>query len=215
MTIRILKNEGLILIKLLTVVALMGIFACSSKSEEQLLSEMQSNDPNIKLNAISQLLNRGNPVAKKPEVIDWLVTSITNLLDDQANWTNREQARKFYDILKEKVEVNLVLDSLVRHVVYPENYPLIYSGPEPEAPSGLPISVTRIRTLFLTVKLGISDSEEKLITALNEYGDKEMAEDFLNSGSQKLHDGGSEWANVHGYFISTGMGSHRVAWGKF
>lgn len=88
----------------------------------------------------------------------------------------------------------MVVDSLARHVLKPE---------------------IRLRTLFWGVKLGIPETEERLNKFRVKRGDKRMAEDFLNSGSQKLHDGGREWANEHGYFISTGMGSHRVAWGQF
>jgi len=72
-----------------------------------------------------------------------------------------------------------------------------------------------LRALFLGVKLGIPGTEERLNGILVKHGDKRMAEDFLNSGSQKLHDGGKQWAERHGYTIHTGLGSHRVTWGEF
>ena len=73
----------------------------------------------------------------------------------------------------------------------------------------------RLRVLFVGIKLGIRGSEERLIKALDEHGDKRMAEDFLNSGSPQLYYGAKRWANHHGYSISSGMGSHRASWGEF
>jgi hypothetical protein len=39
--------------------------------------------------------------------------------------------------------------------------------------------------------------------ALNKYGSKEMAEDFLNCGNSLLDEAGREWANTHGYYIES------------
>ena len=130
---------------------------------------------------------------KQPKVIDALLLSGANCLDGHANWIDRDRGRKIYNVLN-KFEGGLVTDALVRQVLG---------------------SNSRLRVLFLGVKLGIRDSQEKLVSVLMDHGDKSMAEDFLNSGSQKLYDGGKKWAAAHGYFISAGMGSHRVAWGRF
>jgi len=47
------------------------------------------------------------------------------------------------------------------------------------------------------------------------YGDRSMAEDYLNSGSDELHDWAVKWGKAHGYSIHTGSGSNRAAWGRF
>ena len=73
----------------------------------------------------------------------------------------------------------------------------------------------RLQTLILAIKLGIQGSEEKLASLLTVYGDKSMAEDYLNCGSSVLDKAGRRWARGHGYTISTGPGSHRATWGKF
>lgn len=72
-----------------------------------------------------------------------------------------------------------------------------------------------LRALYLGVKLGISGTEERLINILMKHGNSDMAEDFLNSGSSELYDGGQRWANENGYMMMTGMGSNRVSWGNF
>jgi hypothetical protein len=98
----------------------------------------------------------------------------------------------FKDI--KKIENELVIDSLIRHLYKRE---------------------VRLRTLFLGIKLGIDGSSNKFIDVLMRNGDKTMAEDFLNSGSQVLSEAGNKWATLHGYTIKQGEGSHRVNWGAF
>lgn len=73
----------------------------------------------------------------------------------------------------------------------------------------------RSRTLILAVKLGIPGSHDKLGALLMVYGDRSMAEDYLNSGSDELHDWAVKWGKAHGYSIHTGPGSNRAAWGRF
>jgi hypothetical protein len=61
---------------------------------------------------------------------------------------------------------------------------------------------------------GENGSEAILIKALNQYGTKEMAEDFLNCGSILMEEAGRAWAETNGYYItaSTGGGNNPV-WG--
>jgi hypothetical protein len=130
---------------------------------------------------------------KKPKAIDNIVFRGASFLSEEAEWVNVKDGKRHYDILK-TVKGEVVVDSLARHVLKPD---------------------IRLRALFLGVKLGIPGTEERLNDILVKRGDKRMAEDFLNAGSQKLYDGGREWANAHGYHIMSGMGSHRVRWGAF
>lgn len=125
--------------------------------------------------------------------IDALIATGASLLNDQADWIDRAEGRKVYDRLL-RLNGTAVTDGIVRAVLDGQN---------------------RLHVLFLGVKLGIAGSQERLNSVLMQQGDKKMAEDFLNSGSRELHKGGERWAESHGYFISTGMGSHRVGWGQF
>jgi hypothetical protein len=65
----------------------------------------------------------------------------------------------------------------------------------------------------LVVKLGVPGTQKALNDLLMEYGDEEMAEDYLNCGSNELYDGGVAWAEANGYYILTSFGSHRVSGG--
>ncbi len=122
-----------------------------------------------------------------------LLHSGAQVIDNLGNWTDRSTARAIYDELK-GMDGSIVTKAIVRKVIRNED---------------------RLHVLLIAVKLGISGSEQRLNDVLQGYGDKSMAEDYLNSGSQSLYEGGKRWANSHGYYISTGMGSHRVGWGHF
>jgi hypothetical protein len=54
----------------------------------------------------------------------------------------------------------------------------------------------------------------ELVDLLNLYGDKPLAEDYLNCGQPDLDAAGREWAAKRGYDVGTGAGSHRAAWGS-
>jgi hypothetical protein len=145
------------------------------------------------LQAVYELVNKGDVKAQEPQILDALVSTGANCLNGQAGWVDAKRGRIVYDALK-KIEGKLVTESLARKVIKGTN---------------------RLHVLFLGVKLGIPGSQERLNQILMNHGDKKMAEDFLNSGSQDLFEGGKRWANAHGYRINTGMGSHRVGWGRF
>lgn len=186
---------------LLLVCVLSVLTGCSSETDEQLLTKMNAalesgsfRNQAQALSAVSRLLSRGNTKAKEPRVVDCLITTGALLLTDAAEWTNRSEARDVYKLIK-RYENETVVEGLVRKVIHDER--------------------NRLHVLFLGVKLGIPRSQERLNEVLDEHGDKKMAEDFLNSGSSKLYEGGKRWANKHGYNITQGMGSHRVSWGNF
>ena len=122
-----------------------------------------------------------------------LIDAAVKCMDAEGNWTDSGRAYTLYTSLRD-MEAMIGVKALVRKVLPAEN---------------------RLRVLFLAVKLGIAQSEERLNDVLQAYGDKCMAEDFLNSGSPLLYEGGRRWCNEHGYTISTGQGSHRTGWGQF
>ena len=72
------------------------------------------------------------------------------------------------------------------------------------------------RQLFLlAMKLGASNLEDALCSMLDGSGDRALAEDYLNSGNERLAKAGRDWAAARGIEIGTGNGSHRATWGKF
>lgn len=122
------------------------------------------------------------------------IADAAKLLTDDGNWTDTDQGRSLYDRLK-SLPHTVVINSLVLEIIYDDTI--------------------RLRTLILAIKLGIPASEDKLVAILMEFGDKSMAEDYLNSGSDALAAGGRQWASQNGYGVFTGNGSHRAGWGNF
>jgi hypothetical protein len=167
--------------------------ALAQKMNAGLKSGSFRNQPEA-LRAVSELLSRGHAKAKDQNVVDCLITTGALLLTDDAEWTDRNEARYVYDLTK-RYDNRTVVDGLARKVIQD--------------------ATNRLHVLFFGIKLGIPGSQERLNQVLDEHGDKKMAEDFLNSGSSELYEGGKRWANNHGYSIMTGMGSHRASWGNF
>jgi hypothetical protein len=156
------------------------------------------------------LLNRYglNPAEMQglPEIESKIVET-AQLLSPGGEWTDRSKARAMYDSLRARQDKYLI-NSLVLQIIRPLTLQELFQ----EMRGG---RKTRLKVLILAVKLGIHGSEEKLVSVLMVYGDKSMAEDFLNSGSDILADGGRSWAAAHRYRITTGPGSHRASWGSF
>jgi len=184
-----------------TLAILLGCNTEAQETDEQLLAKLDPalsqgtfHNHTASLSALSVLVRRANPKVMEPAVVDCLISSGALLLDDDGSWTDRREARKVYDTL-ELYDDDRIIQGLVRKVI---NDP-----------------ANRLHVLFLGVKLGIPNSEDRLNQVLDQHGDKRMAEDFLNSDSAKLYEGGKAWANSRGYHISTGMGSHRASWGRF
>jgi hypothetical protein len=177
----------------LLVCGLSVLVACSSETDEQLLAKiapaLQAGNFRFQpkaLDAVSELLNRGNAKVKEPEVIDCLITTGALLLTDDAEWTNPNQGRDVYDLIK-RYDDNDVIEGLGRKVIEDET--------------------NRLHVLFLAIKLEIPGSLECLNQILDFFGDQRMAEDFLNSGSSELHEGADRWASSNGYLVIPAWGS--------
>lgn len=64
---------------------------------------------------------------------------------------------------------------------------------------------------------GMAGSEAELISALNLFGNKQMALDFLNCGNPQLAEAGRAWARTYGYMIVADPNSlvtNPVVWGS-
>lgn len=126
--------------------------------------------------------------------IEAKIKNIARLLDNGGNWTDRQAARTQFEHLK-TLPVNELINALVLQTIEQASH--------------------RPQVLILAIKLGITGSEQKLSDLLMVYGDKSMAEDYLNSGSHLLEEAGRKWADEKGYNIGSGRGSHRGSWGGF
>lgn len=127
-----------------------------------------------------------------PVFLGQCIRRAATLLDNEGKWKDVEEGRRLYDTLN-SFGIRVV-PVLTTEILNP---------------------FERVQILFLTVKLGIEGSEESLANALEDKGDKQMAEDYLNSGSEKLASAARSWAEKRGYSVEKGKGSQRVRWGGF
>ena len=71
-------------------------------------------------------------------------------------------------------------------------------------------------TVFTFISLGREDIIWELLKILDEHGDKEMAETYLNCGHQRLARAAEAWAYRRGYEIfKSGVGSGAPSWGAW
>lgn len=64
------------------------------------------------------------------------------------------------------------------------------------------------------IRRGDASKIPELISLLVRFGNKPLAEDYMNCGESHLNDAGIEWGNNHGYNVQSGNGSHRVSWAQ-
>ena len=77
-----------------------------------------------------------------------------------------------------------------------------------------PTSASVIKACHTYIRRGDRSRIPELRTLLLRYGDKSLAEDYLNCGNDQLYSAAVEWGRLHGYNIGSGYGSHRVTWGS-
>jgi hypothetical protein len=77
-----------------------------------------------------------------------------------------------------------------------------------------PSSAAVVAACHAYIRRGDASRIPELRDLLLRFGDKPLAEDYLNCGQSQLRDAGEEWARAHGYNIGSGAGSHRVRWGE-
>jgi len=126
--------------------------------------------------------------------LDKEILTTALLLDSNGSWSDISKARIAYDRLLAQNNHAVAISVCQQIMANPKH---------------------QLKLIFLAIKLGLPGSEDDLVKVLFVYGDKPMAEDYLNSGSSALENGGRDWAASHGYKISTGPGSHRSGWGRF
>jgi len=122
------------------------------------------------------------------------IIELAKYMNADGTWTDRTLSKPLYNKLKE-IQDKYLINALVLQIT--RN------------------SSRRLQVLLVSVKLGIAGSENKLVDILMIYGDKPMAEDYLNSGSGILSEGGRSWANARRFRVIAGPGSHRASWGQF
>lgn len=70
-----------------------------------------------------------------------------------------------------------------------------------------------VTVYYALIMIGEERTVNELVNAIDEFGYKRMALDYLNSGNAKLEDAAERWADRNGYRVFTTTGAPRVVWG--
>lgn len=70
-----------------------------------------------------------------------------------------------------------------------------------------------VKVYLALIRIGQKGTESALVTALNTYGTKDMAVDYLNCGNATLEKAARGWASRHAYVVITMPGGGSVTWG--
>ncbi len=84
----------------------------------------------------------------------------------------------------------------------------LYSETQPGAKEGVQHACLNL------IRRGNESRIPEMVDLLEGYGDKALAEDYLNCGQPDLDTAARQWASRRGYNINTGAGSHRASWGN-
>jgi hypothetical protein len=98
-----------------------------------------------------------------------------------------------------KMDINGTLDDVISAVTFIDT-------PQPT-------SSDVARACRIYIREGDTSKIPELINLLDRFGDKTLAEDYLNSGNEKLVNAATNWSKTHGYNIITSYRSNRVSWG--
>jgi hypothetical protein len=71
-----------------------------------------------------------------------------------------------------------------------------------------------VEACLAMIRNGDESRIPEMAELLEGYGDRSLAEDYLNCGQPDLDEAGRTWAHKRGYNIGTGQGSHRARWGS-
>jgi hypothetical protein len=99
-----------------------------------------------------------------------------------------------------KMDINGTLDDVISAVTFIDT-------PQPT-------SSDVAKACFIVIRKGDTSKIPELINLLNRFGDKTLAEVYLNSGNEKLVNAAKSWGKDHGYNIVTSYGSNRASWGS-
>ncbi|PAZ10819.1 hypothetical protein CLM62_38645 [Streptomyces sp. SA15] len=116
-----------------------------------------------------------------------------HVIEQPIGWTDADRARRLYVELGREDPVVF-------------SQALLVAALEPEG---------RRKVAQTAIKLGISGSLNALLTLLDRYGSREIAEDYLNCGAGPLQEAAHAWCRDHGFVVDYYRSGGKVGWGTF
>ncbi len=144
---------------------------------------------------------RAIPPLKKA-LIDWDVNSAAIKSLEMLGWTPVTEKEKIYSMIAKKEGWKLRKDwNMTKTILFED----------------IASDDTKVikNALFTFISIGKEEVIPELINILNEKGNKNTAEAYINCGNNKLKDAGILWAKNHSYRIVQHGGSSPTHWGAW
>ena len=166
---------------------------------------------------------RGQIVTALGEIKDArAVDSLITILKDEDYLYVRQETVKALGKIKDGRAVQTLINAL--NDEYPDVREeavkaLIEIGPPGIEPLNQAIKENNLRVVadayYFFIYTGAQDTETILVEALQKYGTKRMATDFINCGNNQLKEAAQKWAESHGYKIKENIDANKeLKWKK-
>lgn len=176
----------------------------SIKSVAPLGSQLTDDIPGVRKAAAEALGNIGKPALQTlyNALPDWDTNAaIISALELNGWQPTKEKERVYFWIGKKAIQnLNHSWDMTKRVLLYD-----IETGNRKKIEN----------SVYTFMSIGKRAIVQNLIQVLNNKGNKEMAETYLNCGDRELNEAAQSWAIQNGYQIRTGAGTRKASWGHW
>ena len=182
------------------------VFGCAS---------VTSNNPSERVEALSNVSDQSTLAKVALEDTSWYVRrAAINKLDKESLAALAKETRDPAVALVAKVILGISHWGQVLQEGYEENWLGDVLGAMALVDRPQPAPETIVVACHGYIRQGNESHIPELVELLFRYGDKRLAEDFLNCGKSELGAAAKKWAKERGYAIHIGEGYGRVRWGS-
>jgi hypothetical protein len=218
------------------------LLAINKVTDQDIIYKIALNDRNFNINVAAmkrltsglqaKLANESKDLRIKFKVVELCSDQIElmGISQDNDNWEVRKVAfsklnSNSLDILTREAKdpainlsANISLGRISWHEAFSGNSTPVtlgdFIGAAALVDTPQPTSADVVSACHNFIKLGDASRIPELIYLINKFGDKYLAEDYMNCGNDELKRAGEQWGRDHGYNVATGAGSNRVRWGS-
>jgi HEAT repeat protein len=176
-------------------------------SVEPLTGLLNDSDSELRRRAVLALGEIGDTRATDP-----LISALNDTDENVRDQTFRALGN-MKDIKAVEILINYYLSDAASKIRNSASDALVKSGKFAVEPLLEILNQGNTSVTNILIKIGDQRALDPLIDALNNYGDKKLAEVYLNCGNSDLEKAAFEWADAHGYTVTKVAGGGGSFWG--